>query len=127
MPAKKLTKEAIIFIINKRNDKSTNYTFDDIAKAVLEKYDIDVTGQAVGKSYRKNKDNEEFKTGDDILSVKPKDEVKLKNPKQVKPVLDQPKKPKPKPKSEPIIPKVDGSDFDEDAGANFDPDDFFKK
>lgn len=123
MPTTKLTKDAIRYIIKQREDTSNNHTFDDIRKQIIKKFDIEVLEQTVSRNYRKYKDNEEFKAGGDILSVKPKDEVKLKNPKQVKPVLDRLKKPK----SEPIVPKVDGSDFDEDAGANFDPDDFFKK
>lgn len=62
MAKRKLTKAAIIFIVEKRNDWHVNYTFDDIAKLLREDFGITVSEQGVGKSYRKYKDNQEFQS-----------------------------------------------------------------
>ncbi len=61
MAKQKLTKAAVSFIIEKRNDWNVNYTFDDIAKLLKENFDITITEQGVSKSYRKHKDNQESK------------------------------------------------------------------
>ena len=60
MARKKLTKAAIGFIIEKRNDWNVNYTFADIAKLLEEDFGIIITEQAVSKSYRKYKNNQDF-------------------------------------------------------------------
>ena len=61
MAKQKLTKAAIAFIIEKRNDWNVNYTFDDIAKLLEEDFSITITEQGVSKSYRKYKNIEELK------------------------------------------------------------------
>lgn len=60
MAKQKLTRAAISFIIEKRNDWNVNYTFDDIAKLLKEDFGITITEQGVSKSYRRYKDDEEF-------------------------------------------------------------------
>lgn len=62
MAKQKLTKAAIGFIIEKRNDWNVNYTFTDIAKLLEENFDITITEQAVSKSYHKHKDDQAFRT-----------------------------------------------------------------
>lgn len=62
MARKKLTKAALDFIIEKRNDWYVNYTFADIAKLLKEDFGITITEQAVSKSYRKYKNNQEFQS-----------------------------------------------------------------
>lgn len=61
MAKQKLTKAAISFIVEKRNDWNVNYTFDDIAKLLKEDFGITITEQGVSKSYRKYKNTEELK------------------------------------------------------------------
>lgn len=63
MAKSKLTKNAIRFIIQKREDWYVNYTFDDIAKLLKQEFDISVTEQGVSKSYRKHKDDKYFHSG----------------------------------------------------------------
>lgn len=55
MAKSKLTKEIISFIIDKYECDTTTYTFPEIAELILEKYKVEVSPQALGKSYRKNK------------------------------------------------------------------------
>lgn len=62
MAKQKLTKAAINFIIEKRNDWNVNYTFDDIANLLKEDFGITITEQGVSKSYRKYKDDKEFQS-----------------------------------------------------------------
>lgn len=57
MAKSKLTKEIISFIADKYECPTIAYSFSEIAGLILEKYNVDVTPQAVGKSYRKNKDD----------------------------------------------------------------------
>ena len=47
--------DAIRFIIECRNDPSQVYTWQDIADLVQTRFDIKVSGQAVGQSYKKYK------------------------------------------------------------------------
>ena len=63
MAKSKLTKNAIRFIIQKREDWYVNYTFDDIAKLLKQEFDINITEQGVSKSYRKHKDDKYFQSG----------------------------------------------------------------
>ena len=60
MAKPKLSKAAIGFIIEKRNDWNVNYTFADIAELLKEDFSITITEQGVSKSYRKHKDDKEF-------------------------------------------------------------------
>ena len=62
MAKQKLTKAAISFIIEKRNDWNVNYTFDDIANLLKEDFGITITEQGVSKSYRKYKDDKDFQS-----------------------------------------------------------------
>ena len=57
MARKLLTMNAIRFIIESRDDPSQVYTWQDIADLVQTKFDIKVSGQAVGQSYKKYKDS----------------------------------------------------------------------
>ena len=121
MARKKLTKAALDFIIEKRNDWHVNYTFADIAKLLKEDFGITITEQAVSKSYRKHKDDDAFRT----LQVGKQDsESNLGIQKKCK---DVPEKVKSQRVNEPIIPVVIGKDFDENAGKNYDVNDFFMK
>ena len=118
MVRKKLTKAALDFIIKKRNDWYVNYTFADIAKLLKEDFSITITEQAVSKSYRKYKNNQEFQsmpitptnkeTDHNVdtsnMTTKEKYDCKAKLYKEGK---DQ---------SEPYVPKKKIRDFDENAG-----------
>ena len=55
MARKLLSMDAIRFIIECRNDPSQVYTWQDIADLVQTRFDIKVSGQAVGQSYKKYK------------------------------------------------------------------------
>ena len=61
MAKPKLTKEAIRFIVETYDSQSENYTYSEIADLVREKYQIDISIQAVQQNYhkykRKTKDN----------------------------------------------------------------------
>ena len=61
MAKPKLTKEAIRFIVETYDSQSENYTYSEIANLVQEKYQIDISIQAVQQNYhkykRKTKDN----------------------------------------------------------------------
>lgn len=55
MPKKRLTKEAIAFIIECRDDPTQVNTWENIARMVKEKFDIEISFQGIAKSYRSNK------------------------------------------------------------------------
>ena len=55
MARKLLSMNAIRFIIESRNDPSQVYTWQDIADLVQTKFDIKVSGQGVGQSYKNTK------------------------------------------------------------------------
>ncbi len=121
MAKQKLTRAAISFIIEKRNDWNINYSFADIAKLLKEDFGITITEQAVSKSYRKHKDDDAFR----ILQVGKQDgEGNLEIQKKRKNV---PEKVKSKRVNEPIIAVITQNDFDGDAGKNYDVNDFFIK
>lgn len=121
MPTTKLTKDAIKYIIKQREDTSNNHTFDDIRKQIIKKFDIEVLEQTVSRNYRKYKDNEDYKAK---IIVKKNNEVNLKSEKKVNPISDLPKKAKRI--DVPIIPSnQDSQDFNEDAGKNYDVNEFF--
>ena len=110
MPRKKLTKAAISFIIKKRNDWNVNYTFADIAKLLEADFGITITEQAVSKSYRKHKDDE--KAQKLLVTAKKKNIIKDNSRNDNLEVVNT----------------IEVStDFDEDAGKNYNIDDFFKK
>lgn len=56
MAKKRLTKEAIAFIIECRDDPTRVNTWEDIAKMVNEKFGIEMSFQGIAKSYKTNKD-----------------------------------------------------------------------
>lgn len=118
MSKDKLTAVAITYIIEKRNDRSKKYSFRQIADLLLKEYGIKVSGQAVGQSYKTNKDNEEYKPTPFI-------EEKLKSQKNIKSVREVPKKAKSEVKIEPVKPLKSNRDFDENAGKKFNADDYF--
>lgn len=118
MAKQKLTKAAIGFIIEKRNDWNVNYTFDDIAKLLKEDFDITITEQGVSKSYRKYKNNEELKAlpvaVESLTSEHNVDDQELmhsvtKKEKEFKPTT---------------VIQSKSRDFDEDAGKKYNFEDF---
>lgn len=56
MAKKRLTKEAIAFIIECRDDPTRVNTWEDVAKMVNEKFGIEMSFQGIAKSYKTNKD-----------------------------------------------------------------------
>lgn len=114
MAKQKLTRVAIGFIIEKRNDWSVNYTFRDIAKLLKEDFDIAITEQGVSKSYRKYKDDDELQR---ILAT-----ANNKNIRKGKKVRDRTNDNLDSPTT-----VRNPRDFDEHAGKKYNIDDFFKK
>lgn len=55
MSKPKLTKEAIRFIVETYDSQSENYTYSEIADLVQERYQIDISIQAVQQNYHKYK------------------------------------------------------------------------
>ena len=118
MARKKLTKAALDFIIEKRNDWHVNYTFADIAKLLKEDFGITITEQAVSKSYRKHKDDKEFQSMPIVATDKEADSnvdtsnmtTKEKYYRKVALYKEG------KDKSEPYVAKKKIRDFDENAG-----------
>lgn len=114
----KLTKAAISFIIEKRNDWNVNYTFADIAHLLQKDFGITVTEQGVSKSYRKYKNDKDL-SGSVTTTTKSNqyEEIKTEEVKAVK---------------RPIFKVIDvkmpeGRDFDENAGKKYDPAKFLIK
>ena len=118
MARKKLTKSALEFIIEKRNDWHVNYTFADIAKLLEEDFGITITEQAVSKSYRKHKDDKEFQsmpivaTDKEAASNVDTSSMTTKEKYYRKVALYK----EGKDKSEPYVAKKKIRDFDENAG-----------
>ena len=122
MAKQKLTKAAINFIIEKRNDWNVNYTFDDIANLLKEDFGITITEQAVSKSYRKHKDDKEFQSMPIMATNKVTDSnmtLKEKYSERVKLVREG------KSQADHHSNKKDKRDFDENAGKHFNADDYF--
>lgn len=123
MAKSKLTKNAIRFIIQKREDWYVNYTFDDIAKLLKQEFDISITEQGVSKSYRKHKDDKYFQSvqlvanNDDteVMSKKEKYERRVRSRCADNSV------------PEPYLDDSDQRDFDENAGKKYDMEEFFLK
>ena len=122
MARKKLTRAALEFIIEKRNDWYVNYTFADIAELLKEDFGITITEQAVSKSYRKHKDDKEFlsmpivatnKTTDSNMTLKEKYSERVKLVREGKSQNDHHSN------------RKDKRDFDENAGKHFNADDYF--
>lgn len=57
MARPRLTKEAIAFIIECRDNPKEIYTWEDIANLVSDKFGIQVSFQAIAKNYQKHKDS----------------------------------------------------------------------
>lgn len=55
-----ISKTVIKFILDKRNDVNTYYTFEEIKKMLKNEFNIDMSLQAVRYQYEKNKDNQIF-------------------------------------------------------------------
>jgi hypothetical protein len=118
---RKLSDAAIAFIIEERDNPHTVYTFEEISKLVETEFKISISRNAVSKSYHKHKNNDAFRT----LQVGKEDSKE--NQKKDNSVSDVPKNVKSKRINEPIIPVIIQNDFDEDAGKNYDVNDFFMK
>lgn len=56
MPRPRLTREAIAFIVQVRNDPTVINTWGDIAQMVKDKFNIEVSLQAIAQSYQRHKD-----------------------------------------------------------------------
>ena len=108
---RKLSDAAIAFIIEERDNPHTVHTFEEISKLVEKKFEISIGRGAVSKSYHKHKNNEKFK------NFSKEDSNQRKVEPQIKDQL----------KTEPYVAKKRIRDFDEDAGKNYNIDDFFKK
>ena len=127
MAKQKLTKAAINFIIEKRNDWNVNYTFDDIANLLKEDFGITITEQAVSKSYRKYKDDKEFQSMPIVATDKETDSnvdtsnMTTKEKYYRKVALYKENKDKP----EPSVAKKKIRDFDENAGKGIDISQYF--
>ena len=123
MAKSKLTKNAIRFIIQKREDWHVNYTFDDIAKLLKQEFDISITEQGVSKSYRKHKDDKYFQSeqlvannGDtEVMSKKEKYERRVRSRRADNSVPES------------YLDDSDQPDFDENAGKKYDMNEFFLK
>ena len=118
---RKLSDAAIAFIIEERDNPHTVYTFEEISKLVETEFKISISRNAVSKSYHKHKDDDAFRT----LQVGKEDSKE--NQKKDNSVSDVPKNVKSKRVNEPIITVITQNDFDEDAGKNYDVNDFFMK
>lgn len=57
MARPRLTKEAIAFIVECRDNPKEIYTWEDIANLVSDKFGIKVSFQAIAKNYQKHKDS----------------------------------------------------------------------
>ena len=124
MARKKLTKAALDFIIEKRNDWHVNYTFADIARLLKEGFGITITEQAVSKSYRKHKDDEDFQSMPIVATNKAAADdsnmiSKEKYSERVKLVGED------KPQADHHSNRKAKRDFDENAGKHFNADDYF--
>ena len=121
---RKLSDAAIAFIIEERDNPHTLYTFEEISKLVETEFKISISRNAVSKSYHKHKDDDAFRT----LQVGKEDsegsEGSLEIQKKRKNV---PEKVKSQRVNEPIITVITQNDFDEDAGKNYDVNDFFRE
>lgn len=62
MAKAKLSKDAIAFLIRCRDDTSTVYTWKEISDLLKEKFNIEISRQAVAKNYSKYKGNTERNT-----------------------------------------------------------------
>lgn len=106
MARPKLTKEAIAFIIECRDDPTKVNTWEDIANLVSDKFGIKVSFQAIAKNYQKYKDS--IHTNEQELEM---------NTSQKNNQVLEPKKPlfKPKPQvatlSEPLFEKDEETDL----------------
>lgn len=86
MARPRLTKEAIAFIIECRDDPTQVYTLEDIAKLVEEKFGISVSLQAIGNNYRKYKSDKSI-TQISQPAIEDKTEISKKSvfkPKKIK-------------------------------------------
>ena len=127
MAKPKLSKAAISFIIEKRNDWNVNYTFADIAELLKEDFSITITEQGVSKSYRKHKDDKEFQIVPIVATNKATDSkvynsnmtLKEKHSEKVKLVREG------KSQADHHTNRKDKRDFDENAGKHFNADDYF--
>lgn len=125
MQRKKITRLAIDYIVEKRNDRSANYTFVEISDLLKKEYDIDVIPQTVARNYHKHKDDDVYKNIGKITSDKAVSKEKLNNVKKSVPVPEVPKKPKIEVEIEPVKPSKKIRDFDENAGKGISIDHLF--
>lgn len=79
MARPQLTKEAIAFIIECRDDPTRIYTWKDIAKLVDDKFGISVSLQAIANNYRK------YKGSQDIAKIATSEKTEIANKPVFKP------------------------------------------
>ena len=85
MAKPKLTKVAIRFIVQTYEDENNNYTFEQIRKLLEDKYQVDISYEAVRKSYHKHK-NDPSVTGLKVIKTKEEGVVSgLNNQSNVEP------------------------------------------
>ena len=69
MAKQQLTKEAISFIIECRDNPKEIHTWQNIADLVADKFGVKLSFQAIAKSYHTNKDKIQIKIGSPITSI----------------------------------------------------------
>lgn len=85
MAKPKLTKVAIRFIVQTYEDESNNYTFEQIRELLEDEYQIDISYEAVRKSYHKHK-NDPSVTGLKVKKTKEEGVISgLNNQQNVEP------------------------------------------
>ena len=67
MAKRKLTKEAIKFIVQTYDSQSENYTYSEIADLVQDKYEIKISLQAIQQNYHKHKREIEEKSKNNLV------------------------------------------------------------
>lgn len=127
----KLTTSAIAFIIEKRTDRANNYTFDEIADLLSsdKEFNISITGQSVGRSYRKYKDDKAYKNIPTVVnSIDKNSDISIsenEHSKKSEPMTDTSDSKKTVRKHIEVKTN-DSKEFDEDAHKKYDYRDFLK-
>lgn len=83
MARPRLTKEAIAFIIERRDDPTTIYTWQDITDMIDERFGIKVSFQAVARNYHKYKDDKIIHQSKEPTKIEVKERPVFKSKKTV--------------------------------------------
>ena len=57
MAKAKLSRDAIRFIVEQKNDTSKVITWSELVSALKQRFDVEITEQSIGRTYRKYKDS----------------------------------------------------------------------